>query len=66
MRWFRLATQQGLAEAQHNLGAMYATGRGVEQDDVLAIHWFRLAAEHGLSLSQGALGFMYMRGQGRR
>ena len=33
VRWFRLATEQGYAEAQFRLGIMYATGEGVPQDD---------------------------------
>ena len=64
VRWFRLAAEQGLAVAQHNLGSLYAKGRGVPQDDAKAAHWFRLAAEQGLPISQGALGYMYMHGRG--
>ena len=44
MRWWRLAAEQGDAEAQHNLGVSYAKGRGVPQDDVQAHMWFNLAA----------------------
>ncbi|MFO7853726.1 MAG: SEL1-like repeat protein [Paracoccaceae bacterium] len=33
--------------AQANLGAMYANGRGVPQDDVLAHMWKNLAAAQG-------------------
>ena len=36
VRWFRLAAEQGVADAQNNLGAMYATGKGVLKDSVLA------------------------------
>ena len=64
VRWFRLAAEQGLAVAQHNLGSLYAKGRGVPQDDAKAAHWFRLAAEQGLPISQGAMGYMYMHGRG--
>ena len=28
VKWFRLAAEQGLARAQHNLGLMYANGTG--------------------------------------
>ena len=44
MRRYRLAADQGHAGAQSNLGAMYATGQGVPQDDVQAHMWFNLAA----------------------
>ena len=36
VRWFRLAAEQGVADAQNNLGAMYGTGKGVLKDFVLA------------------------------
>ena len=40
----RARAEQGDAEAQFNLGVMYATGEGVPQDDVQAHLWFNLAA----------------------
>ena len=33
LRWFRLAAEQGDADAQFNLGVMYENGRGVTRDD---------------------------------
>ena len=48
---FRLATAQGLARAQHNLGLMYANGTGVPQDDVVAYAWLNLAAAQGNELA---------------
>jgi hypothetical protein len=44
MRWYRLAADQGQADAQRNLGVMYAEGEGVPKDDVQAHLWFDLAA----------------------
>ena len=44
LRWFRLAAEQGHAQAQFNLGIMYNTGRGVPQDNVSAHMWLNLAA----------------------
>jgi len=44
VRLYRLAADQGLAEAQYNLGNMYGDGRGVPQDDVQAHMWSNLAA----------------------
>lgn len=35
---------QGLAEAQKNLGLMYAEGAGITQDDQEAYFWLSLAA----------------------
>ena len=64
MRWYRLAAEQGLAEAQTHLGVMYADGRGVPQDYAEAVRWYRLAAEQGLAIAQTNLGFMYVSGKG--
>jgi len=46
-RWYRLASEQGHADAQCNLGNLYSTGRGVEMDYIEALYWFRLAAQQG-------------------
>ena len=51
--WEPLA-EHGLAEAQHNLGVMYANGQGVPQDDAGALKWYRLAADQGYSRAQRA------------
>ena len=31
VKWYRLAAEQGTADAQYNLGVRYAKGRGVPQ-----------------------------------
>ena len=41
--WSRKAAEQGLAEAQSNLGAMYVNGQSVPQDSVSAYGWPNLA-----------------------
>jgi TPR repeat protein len=43
-KWFHLAAGQGRADAQSNLGVMYAEGDGVPPDYVQAFMWFSLAA----------------------
>ncbi len=40
VKWFRLAAEQGNANAQQNFGFMYLEGRGVPQDFVEAMKWF--------------------------
>jgi hypothetical protein len=45
--WYEKAARQGNANAQSNLGVIYATGDGVPQDDRIAEKWFRLAADQG-------------------
>ena len=42
------AARLGDAEAQFNLGWMYANGRGVERSDATAAFFFHAAAEQGL------------------
>ena len=44
VRWYRLAVEQGEANAQYNLGVMYSNGEGVPQDNVEAHMWANLAA----------------------
>ena len=59
--WRPLA-EQGLADAQYNLGVMYDEGEGVAQDDAEAVRWYRLAAEQGDAGAQNNLGVMYDEG----
>ena len=55
---------QGLAQAQLNLGAMYAKGQGVPQDYAAAAGWYRKAADQGDAMAQNNLGAVYANGQG--
>ena len=64
LKEFRPLAEQGLAEAQNNLGVMYETGRGVIQDHKEAVKWYRLAAEQGYARAQDNLGLMYAKGEG--
>ncbi len=61
---WRPLTEQGDADAQLGLGAMYFYGQGVPQDYAEAVKWYRLAAEQGQADAQIALGFMYYFGHG--
>ena len=57
--WYRRAAEQGLPEAQYNLGVMYRQGRGVDLVDVAtgeclerhnkvqALRWYRRAGQNG-------------------
>ena len=45
----------GDAQAQYNLGWMYANGRGVERNDRLAAFFFDAAAEQGMEAAQRML-----------
>jgi uncharacterized protein len=61
--WKPLA-DQGLADAQFNLGVMYNRGQGVPQDFAEAAKWYRKAADQGVAAAQFMLGVMYRDGQG--
>ena len=61
--WKPLA-EQGMPEAQYNLGLMYSRGDGAPQDDKEAVKWYRAAADQGFAESQTNLGLMYGKGQG--
>ena len=58
------AAEQGDAEAQLNLGVMYAHGVGAPENKAEAVRWFRLAAEQGDVKAQFNLGVMYDNGDG--
>ena len=61
--WTPLA-EQGNADAQNNVGWMYAEGNGVPQNDRTAVKWYTLAANQGLALAQFNLGVMSYAGKG--
>jgi TPR repeat protein len=64
LKHFRRAAEQGDAEAQLHLGAMYFNGHGVTQDRDVAAHWFHEAAVHGNLEAQYVLGVIYWDGRG--
>jgi len=61
-RWYCKAADQGIADAQFNLGNMFAQGRGVAQSDVEAARWYRKAADQGDAIAQNNLGEHFFRG----
>jgi len=58
------AAAQGNANAQNNLGLMYANGRGVKQDYAQAFAWYQKAAAQGHAIAQFNLGNNYYAGRG--
>ena len=54
----------GNADAQYNLGIMYASGLGVIQDYNEAVKWFRLSSSQGNAQAQKIYGLMYASGRG--
>ena len=55
LKWYRLAAQQGFANAQFNLGLMFGKGQGVPENYAEALKWFRLAAKQGNAEAQNTL-----------
>ncbi len=62
--WFYRAAEQGYADAQFNLGLMYANGEGIAQDMHEAVDLFKKAAEQGHIDAQNNLGALYFMGDG--
>ena len=46
-KWYRMAANQGLVDAQYNLGLMYASGSGVPENYVGAYLWWTVAKAYG-------------------
>ena len=57
MKWYRLAAEQGDAEAQGNLGVMYGNGTGVPKDNLLAYMWWNIAGANGQDV-EGNMGIL--------
>ena len=49
LNWCFSAAEQGLAEAQLQLGDLYCAGSGVVEDLTIAITWYEKAAAQGNS-----------------
>jgi TPR repeat protein len=63
-REWKAAAEAGQAEAQFDLGLLYAQGLGVRRDLTVAANWYLKSAEQGNAEAQFALGQMYSRGWG--
>jgi len=60
----KVLAEKGNARAQYNLGAMYARGEGIPEDNKEAVHWWRKAAKQGDARAQFNLGVRYTYGKG--
>lgn len=63
-KFWRKVAKLGDAEAQYNLGALYASGRGVDASEGEAHKWFLMAAETGNPAAQFEVGKTYETGSG--
>ena len=55
VEWWQKAAEQGLAEAQFNLGNCYYWGEGVAKDNEKALKWYQKAAAQGNEDAKKAL-----------
>ena len=62
--WYRMAAEQGYANAELDLGVAYETGIGVPSDLGEAAYWYGLAAAQGNADAQRFLGNLYSLGHG--
>ena len=62
--WYRKAAEQGITNAQCNLGYCYEYGQGVTKSITEAIKLYRNAAEQGNAAAQHNLGECYEKGRG--
>ena len=60
----RKLADEGNAEAQWQLGALYHSGDGFPQSDTQAVQWYLRAAQQGYVPAQAALGSFYWAGRG--
>jgi hypothetical protein len=56
--YFLKAADQGVADAQDNIGYMYYHGRGVAQDTNIAKEWLKKSANQGFKAAQESLSAM--------
>jgi TPR repeat protein len=63
-REWKAAADAGQAEAEFDLGVLYAQGLGVRRDLTTAANWYRKSARQGNAEAEFALGQMYSRGWG--
>ena len=56
--------EQGIPEAQFNLGQLYYRGLGVPKDYTQASNWYGLAGQQGFTSGLNNLGVMFKKGEG--
>ena len=63
-KWFRLAAEQGIVEAQFELGLRCMSGRGVRESGGEAVDWFRKAARQNFAPAEYQIGICFFEGIG--
>jgi hypothetical protein len=65
-KWIKLAAEKGHYQAQNDVGVMYETGQGVNQNPIQAMYWFKKSAAGNFPLGHYNLGRAYDSGMGGR
>lgn len=60
IKWYTLASEQGIADAQNNLAYLYEGNQQYSE----AVHWYQQAAERGHVGAHASLGYAYSKGRG--
>lgn len=63
LAYYRKAAQQGNADGEFGVGAMYAAGEGVKRDPAEALKWITRAAEKGHVLATKVLAQAHIKGE---
>ena len=58
------AAENGQADAQKELGGLYLSGEGVQQDFTTSLHWYKQAAKQGHAIALYNVGVLYDKGLG--
>jgi len=64
LEYFKMAAEQGNAEAANAIGSFYLIGLTVPKDDHLAAEWFGKGAENGSALAKMNLARLYVEERG--
>ncbi len=62
LKWYLLAAEQGLKEAQFNIGMMHEYGHGLPKSNEEAVKWLQMAATQGHSVAAQRVGAAFENG----
>lgn len=62
LRYYRMSASQGDSAGEYGLGALYASGEGVERNYREAVRWFAKAVEQGHGPAIAVLATSYLEG----
>ena len=57
-KWFEKAAKRGVVDSQFNLGVLYESGQGLEQDVETALFWYSVAGAQGDQMAAGRVGVL--------